>query len=251
MNSAFYVGNVMHRRYKPVRHQFVYRISMPCLDLDEIPALCKDTRGFGTQWWQPARFRRDDYIGTGDLKSAVFNKLYELTGCRLRGRVMLLCQLRYLGIYFSPVNFYYCFDEADNWRYLLAEVSNTPWNERHYYAIPAGEDWRHEKTFHVSPFNPMNQQYQWKMEPLGQDARLSIQVLRDNKEFEAGIDFQRHELSSNTFCREMIRMPLMPVKILWGIYSHAYRLWRKNTPFHSHPENTHTRPARSTHVSEQ
>ncbi len=48
---------------------------------------------------------------------------------------MLLTQLRYFGFHFNPVNFYYCYDEADTLRWVLAEVRNTPWNERHYYAV--------------------------------------------------------------------------------------------------------------------
>ena len=49
-------------------------------------------------------------------------------------RDRLLTQLRYFGFHFNPVNFYYCYDEADTLRWVLAEVRNTPWNERHYYA---------------------------------------------------------------------------------------------------------------------
>jgi DUF1365 family protein len=250
MNSALYVGHVMHRRIRPVKHQFLYRLYMPCIDLDELTTLKNRIRGFGTQWWQPARFKRSDYLGEGDLKQAVFNKLYELTGERLEGRVMLLCQLRYFGLYFSPVNFYYCFDQDEQWRYLLAEVSNTPWNERHYYAIPAQDNWQHDKAFHVSPFNPMDQHYQWQLKPLGETAQLCIQVHRQNKEFEAGIHFNRQRFNGKNLLKLMIKMPLMPVSIVWGIYSHAFKLWRKKAPFYSHPDQSTVTSERSQHVSE-
>ncbi len=82
------------------------------------------------------RFRRNDYCGRGNLKQALFDKLFELTGEKLSGRTVAVIHLRYLGLYFSPVNFYYIYDEENEWRYVIAEVSNTPWNERHYYAIP-------------------------------------------------------------------------------------------------------------------
>ncbi|VTM50104.1 plasmid partition ParA protein [Klebsiella pneumoniae] len=58
---------------------------------------------------------------------------------------MLLTQLRYFGFHFNPVNFYYCYDEADTLRWVLAEVRNTPWNERSLLrggrpaGAPAGE----------------------------------------------------------------------------------------------------------------
>ncbi len=86
----------------------------------------------------------------------VLNRLESLTGCRPAGRVMLLTQLRYFGFHFNPVNFYYCYDEADTLRWVLAEVRNTPWNERHYYAVDGQQARPLEKAFHVSPFNPMD-----------------------------------------------------------------------------------------------
>ena len=241
MNSAVYIGQVMHQRIKPVHHAFVYDIHMSCLDLDELDELNKAFFLFGYHWWNPIRFNRNDYLGKGNVKQAAIDKLYELTGERINGRVMLLCQLRYFGLYFSPVNFYYLFDEKDQWRYLLAEVSNTPWNEKHYYAIPAGKHWQHKKAFHVSPFNPLDQHYQWQLNPLGDSAQLHIHVYRNDgdtqKEFEAGINLQRSDISNHLLLKLLIKTPLIPLKILYGIYSHAFRLWRKSAPFYDHPRD--------------
>ena len=79
---------------------------MPCIDSDQISAVEKSVWGFGQKWWHWARFKRDDYLGEGDLKHAVFDKINELTGEKVDGRVEAVIHLRYLGIYFSPVNFY-------------------------------------------------------------------------------------------------------------------------------------------------
>ncbi|MDG2685781.1 DUF1365 family protein, partial [Vibrio parahaemolyticus] len=165
--SQLFIGNVRHRRFTPVKHELNYSMFMPAIDLDEIGVLEKKVWGFGTRWWHWARFKRDDYLGEGSLKKAVQNKVAELTGVRCSGKVLAVCHLRYLGLYFSPVNFYYLYDQKGEWQYLLAEVSNTPWNERHYYAIaadPKDEDfgWEQDKAFHVSPFNPIDQLYRWK-----------------------------------------------------------------------------------------
>ena len=48
---------------------------------------------------------------------------------------------------------------ADTLRWVLAEVRNTPWNERHYYAVDGQQARPLEKAFHVSPFNPMDMVY--------------------------------------------------------------------------------------------
>ncbi|MDW1631233.1 DUF1365 family protein, partial [Vibrio sp. Y176] len=157
-HSQLFIGTVRHRRFTPVKHELNYSMFMPAIDLDEIGVLEKKVWGFGTRCWHWARFKRDDYLGEGSLKKAVQDKVAELTGVRCSGKVLAVCHLRYLGLYFSPVTFYYLYDQKGEWQYLLAEVSNTPWNERHYYAIaadPKDEDfgWEQDKAFHVSPFN--------------------------------------------------------------------------------------------------
>ena len=74
----------------------------------------------------------------------------------------MLAQARCFGLYFSPVNFYFCYDdniknndaeenkETGQAAYMLAEVSNTPWNERHYYLVDLKAIKDTQKAFHVS-----------------------------------------------------------------------------------------------------
>ncbi|ELI5733274.1 DUF1365 family protein [Vibrio fluvialis] len=239
-NSALMVGHVRHRRFTPVEHALNYPLFMPNIDLDEWSVLQKCVWGLGERWWHWARFRREDYLGTGDLKTAVQDKLFELTGEQIRGRVQAVVHLRYLGLYFSPVNFYYLYDQQGVWRYLLAEVSNTPWNERHYYAVPAergdqGENWTHDKAFHVSPFNPVEQIYQWKLKPLSDALMVHLECHRDQKEFDATLALKAQPFTTKALITLLIRTPMMTVKVLTGIYWHALKLWIKGVPFYSHP----------------
>jgi len=56
-------------------------------------------------------------------------------------KVQLLTHLTYFGYCFNPVSFYFMFNEDDtsnqqqvsvrNIHTIIAEVSNTPWNEQH------------------------------------------------------------------------------------------------------------------------
>ena len=238
MSSHLLVGEVRHRRFTPVEHALNYPLFMPCLDLDELDDLEKSVRGFGKRWWHWARFKREDYLGEGDLKHAVQDKVYELTGVRVSGRVEAVVHLRYLGIYFSPVNFYYLYDEKGNWRYLLAEVSNTPWNERHYYALDADDEttWNHSKQFHVSPFNPLEQQYVWRIKPLNKQLSIHLECHRDNKEFDATLKMAKQPFNSKVLVKHLISTPVMAVKVTAGIYWHAFKLWVKGAPFYSHPK---------------
>lgn len=236
--SCLYVGDVRHRRFTPVQHALNYRLFMPCLDLDELELLQSKVWGFGTRWWHWARFKRDDYLGSGDLKQAVFNKVLELGGETTKGSVKAVVHLRYFGIYFSPVNFYYIYDESGKWCYLLAEVSNTPWNERYYYLLDANdqETWRHAKAFHVSPFNPIEQEYVWKIKPIDQRLSIHLECHRSHKEFDATMKMAREPLCSRVLLKHLIVTPIMAVKVTVGIYWHALKLWIKGAPFYSHPK---------------
>ncbi|CAM2885818.1 DUF1365 domain-containing protein [Vibrio rarus] len=240
MKSALMLGEVRHRRFTPVKHDLNYPIFMPCIDLDEMETLQQTVWGFGQRWWHWARFRRADYVGEGCLKSAVQRKVLQLTGESYSGKVLAVVHLRYLGLYFSPVNFYYVYDDKGQWRTLLAEVSNTPWNERHYYAISAqpginSENWQHEKQFHVSPFNPLQQQYVWKLKPLSRRLLVHLECHRQTKEFDATLMMKGYPFTSKNLIKQLISTPIMAVKMIVGIYWHALKLWLKKVPLYAHP----------------
>ncbi|EIF2703745.1 MULTISPECIES: DUF1365 domain-containing protein [Vibrio] len=245
MNSRLFIGNVRHRRFTPVNHELNYSLFMPAIDVDEIDALEKKVWGFGSRWWHWARFKRSDYIGEGSVKSAVHSKIEELTGVRCTGKVIAVCHLRYLGLYFSPVNFYYVYNAEGEWKYLLAEVSNTPWNERHYYAVSADKEeekfgWEQVKAFHVSPFNPIDQLYRWRIKPLTDKLNIHLECHKGEKHFDATMVMKAKPLSSKTLLRCLIVTPIQTVKVMVGIYWHALKLWVKGAPFYSHPKySTH------------
>lgn len=238
--SKLYVGQVRHRRFTPTAHALNYSLFMPCIDLDEWPMLMGSTCLLGERWWNWARFKRQDYVGQGDLKAAVQQKVAELTGERLTGRVMALIHLRYFGLYFSPVNFYYLYDAQGVWRYLLAEVSNTPWNERHYYAVPAGDDstaqWQHPKAFHVSPFNPIDQTYRWNLKEPQQRLMVHLECWRTEKEFDATLQMQAQPFTAKKLTWLLVKTPIMSVKVMFGIYWEAIKLWIKGVPVYDHPD---------------
>ena len=85
-----------------------------------------------------AEFRRSDYLGPRHrpLIEAVRDCAEQASGRRPRA-VRLLTHLRYAGYVFNPVSFYYCFG-ADGTRLecIVAEITNTPWGERHAYVLP-------------------------------------------------------------------------------------------------------------------
>jgi len=237
MNAALYLGRVFHQRHLPRQHRFNYPFFMWALNLDRVDEIAD--LGF---WFSPrraalSRFRRADYLGPAEepLHLCVKRKLEKLTNKPVTGEIWGLLNLSTLGLYFSPINFYFGYDLQGNCTHLLAEVSNTPWNERHYYAhdltIPNPEI-RHAKAFHVSPFNPMEQEYRWQIEPPGERVRIRIAVHDQRGHiFDAAIQLQQQPLTTSVARSQLLKKPVMTGFILAGIYWQALRLYLKKVPY--------------------
>lgn len=240
--SALFEGVVRHRRFRPVLHQFRYPLFMWLLKLDELPALFERHWQLGESPWHWARFRRADYLDRSErpLADMVIDTLADklaLDRGEVAGEVWLLGQLRYLGCYFSPLNLYFVKRDG-GFRHVLAEVSNTPWNERHCYALDLRDLRRQDKAFHVSPFNPMGQQYQWRIVPPDGD-RLAVQLRvsgqDDSRAMDASLHLRRVALGRRSLNRMLLRKPSQTATLLGAIYWQALRLFLKRSPVYRHP----------------
>lgn len=246
--SALYRGRVGHRRHGGAAHEFSFPLHMMLLKLDELPTLMRQFWQLGTERWRWARFRRQDYLGDSavPLDEAVREKMAALGGrpqAAFAGEIFLLCQLRYLGVYFSPLNLYFLRQDGV-FTSMLAEVSNTPWNQRHYYLVDVDAPRSHPKAFHVSPFNPMDQVYHWRIrppDPRSGDCHIHIRVDADKPDpvtvFDASLSLQRQELNQRQLTRVLARAPAQTLSILAGIYWQAFRLWLKKAKIHRHPDS--------------
>ena len=241
MQSALYEGRVQHGRHGPRPHRFGYRLFLFYLDLDELP---ERPWIFGRAW--PLRFRRSDYLGPSDrpLRSAVLDRVEDELGRRPRGSVRLLTHVRTWGYVFNPVSFYYCHDEDSALDAIVAEITNTPWGERHAYVLDArtarrdGEElvWRFDKEFHVSPFFDMEQTYEWRFSQPGDRLAVHVTNYEDGRAvFGAGLACRRRELGAGALASALLRHPLLTLRVHAAIYWQAARLWLKRTPFFAHP----------------
>lgn len=243
MASALYQGEVLHQRFRPKSHGFRYPIFLPFIELDEIESLARSLRWFSFNRFNWAQLKRSDYLPLKpelSMKQAARQTLLELTGYDCLGEIYLLGQLRYLGIYFSPINCYYCYDPSGELRYLLAEVSNTPWLEKHYYAVPCAAlaaAPEMAKEFHVSPFMALAMQYRWRVGIPAEQLQLSIENIDDTgKLFVASLALIRKPLNSRTLFIQLLKVPILTLAVLTRIYWQALRLWLKGVPFVPHPK---------------
>jgi len=247
MQSCIYEGQVRHSRFTPVEHAFRYRLFLMYVDLDELPNLFRGRWLWSASRAAVARFRRDDHVGPADQSLAEsVRDLVELeTGSRPAGPVRLLTNFSYFGYCFNPVSFYYCFaEDGGSLEAIVAEVNNTPWGERDTYVLPAkasagtGRTWRFspKKKMHVSPFMPMEVDYDWRFSMPGRRLGVHMANTRDGQPvFDATLSLQRTEITARSLARVLMTFPMMTVKVIGAIYWQALRLWIRRCPLYTHP----------------
>jgi len=247
MHSALYTGRLRHRRFAPTAHAFEYRLYMSWLDLAELDEVFRGRWLWSTRRPALAWLRRSDYLGDArlPLDEAVRNEVERATGTRPAGPVRLLTHLRTFGHCFNPVSFYYCYDTTgQRIETVVAEITNTPWKERHAYVLPAHMNegsgstlrFRFGKSFHVSPFMPMDIDYDWRFTPPGKRLAVHMENRRDDvRVFDATLSLERREISGASLAGALAAYPFVTLQVVGAIYWQALRLWLKGTPFHVHP----------------
>jgi uncharacterized protein len=247
--SAVYEGWVIHRRHRPVQHAFRYRIFMPLLDLDELPELLDPLPLWSARRPAPAWFRRSDFLGDASrpIAEAARALLAERVGRQPAGPIRLLAHPRYLGVGFNPVSFLFCHRESGELDSVIAEVTNTPWGERHAYVLdarglPSAPDGtvsgQLDKRLHVSPFMALEQKYEWWTTVPGDRLRIGFRNLEDGEViFEASLALRRREIDRRLMARLLLTYPPMTIATLARIYAQAIRLRIKGAPWFAHPES--------------
>ena len=247
MHSCLYEGQVSHKRYSPAKHQFKYKLFMLYIDLDELPDLFKGYWLWSVNRHNLASFWRKKHLGETNvsLKQSVQELILKKTGKTHTGPVRMLTHLSYFGFGFNPVSFYYCFSaDGQTVEFIVAEVNNTPWGEQHCYVMDAatntGEQNLHryaaEKEFHVSPFMPMEIQYDWKFSV--PDEHFTVHMMNfhsSDKIFEATLALKRKAFNHANLMSVLIRFPAVTIKVMVSIYYQALKLWLKRVPIFDHP----------------
>jgi uncharacterized protein len=186
-----YAGTIRHRRFAVREREFRHRIAFAYLDLDALPE----------------RFGVEAPIAA----------------------VKLLTMPRSLGVGFNPVSFYYCFGADGDLTHVVAEVTNTPWGERHAYVLPNGHG-HPGKALHVSPFMGMDHEYAVRATTPGETLSVHIESRRAGElAFDATLNLARRPYSR-------LRLLGASIRTLTLIYAHAVALKLKRVRYFPHPE---------------
>jgi hypothetical protein len=250
MSPACYQGSVRHRRFMPCENSFSYDLFMWYIDLDQLEQLKR-------RRLSPFSLNRQDYLdgATTPLKEAVIAQLEQELGPLAADKVFLLTQLRCFGYVINPISCYYCFNSQQQLVAMLVEVTNTPWGERQLYRLRCHPNKKNQridfdKNMHVSPFNPMNMQYQWRSNT--PDDGISIHLschVKNDKIMDATLKLKQQVTAANSTNRPVTNAlinPLMTFKIAGLIYWQAAKLFFvKKLPLHRHPGNKNSADSQS------
>jgi len=247
LESGLYFGKVRHRRFVPRPRTFTYSVVLAYLDLDELDAFFARRWLWSLERYNVVSFRRKDYLGPRErpLAECVRDQVETSLGFRPEGPVRMLTNLRCLGYVFNPVTFYWACGADGVPAAVVAEINNTPWNERYRYVLPtdargAVPGASFAKRFHISPFQPMDQDYVWSFSPPGE--RVGVHMENRDRAgavvFDATLSLARREATWGHCAWALLRHPLMGAGAHAAIYWQALRLKLRRTPVYRHPDSS-------------
>lgn len=249
VKSRVYRGEVMHHRLKPVAHRFTYAAYVYAFEVTELEELSGRLGWFGYNRSALVSLQSRDYLDGSPRP--LLDKLHDLlrqhgnqTQC---SRVVLVTGARFLGHVFNPVSFWFCY-VAEELVCLVAEVNNT-FGERHTYVLderlpsqdPFCARFRVPKAFYVSPFNPIQGDYEFRVAHPEQQLDIRLRVFDgENPIFNTWLRGRAEPLDGRGLWRTLMAYPLTAWLTIPRIHWEAAVLFfKKGLPVVYKPRPTH------------
>jgi DUF1365 family protein len=235
--SCLYECTVMHRRLSPKRHEFAYRIFLFYLDLDELAGIANRIPFFSLNEPNIYALRNEDYFQfhSRGLRANLESFLATQGLNQRPARIRLLTLPRFLGYTFNPISIFFCFDENGRPLTSVVQVGNT-FGELKPYFVPWDPDTRGfhirvAKNYYVSPFSPLDLEFDFRFDQPGERLRIAIDDFQgEEKVLISSLTGQRVELTPLNLALLSIKYPLITLKVIFLIHWEAFRMWCKRIP---------------------
>ncbi|MDY6483789.1 DUF1365 domain-containing protein [Acinetobacter faecalis] len=246
-------SHIRHRRYLPNSHEFSAQLKYLCFDPDKIVEFSQKSWLWSTKRWNLLTINKHDFLNmeSGNIRQKVQRILLKNNDfiVKLDMEIRVVALPRTLGFRFNSVVFYVVFDDVKTPCFVLSEITNTPWNERKVYIHDCRENavqkssyqshqFEFKKEFHVSPFMPMDLDYRWQFSFSEEQTIIHMQLFQTGVlQFDATMQFSLQPITlPSQQTHYAISSVLEPFKMVIGIYTNAFRLWKKKIPFYRHPK---------------
>ena len=235
MNSCLYECEVMHRRLKPARKRFDYRIFMLSVDLAHLPKV----PFLGLNRFNLFSLHDRDHVDLGRPGGIRANLLAWLEkqdmACPDDARIRLITLPRVLGYAFNPVSFYFVSSPDGEPLCAVAEVENT-YREMKLYLVdgPAEKGWERKvtKDFYVSPFSEVQDSFHFRIGRPADSWTVHIDNLSgETTTLVSAIRGSSRALTGTRLLWFGFKYPLLSLKIIFMIHWQALKLWFGKVPY--------------------
>lgn len=259
MRSRIFECRILHERFLPRRHRFVYRVFMLALDLDELGVVASRVRLLRINGRGFFCFNERDYMPTHEPvhnasastprparpNASGATSLRERVAAFLKSkgvegevaRIELITMPRVAGCCFNPVSFYYCHDADDRPLAAIAEVTNTFGEMKPYLldrsCLKGGMfQLRVPKHFYVSPFSDVDVAFDFRLRPAADHLAVKIDDhAGGERTLRSVLTGRSRPLCDRLLLWFAVKYPLLALRVIASIHWQAMRLWAKGIPW--------------------
>ena len=246
LKSRIYECLIMHHRFTPKEHRFLYRIFMFGIHLDEVEHLSNRFLLFSHNRFNLFSFCDQDHLQQDNRST----KEKIISYARKNGvvlnddcRVQLITIPRIAGYIFNPVSFYFIFNSKSEPLCALAEVSNTYREMKTYLLTQLSKNrfrLRMPKHFYVSPYSNLELEFDFDLGLPDERLDLKINEFEGNKKILASsLTGDARQFTGRRLLWYAVKYPLLTLKVITLIHWHALLLKLKGVPHHSKADNPH------------